>query len=123
MSPGRERPLAGLVLCCTSIPPDARHALSASAMQMGADHKYDLTSDVTHLIVGNIDTQKYRYVAKERPDVKIVQPGFIEAARIQWMQGGETNVAELEKEYQVTTFWGLQICLTGFDDGLSIEKY
>ncbi|QDS77286.1 hypothetical protein FKW77_004275 [Venturia effusa] len=112
----RERPLAGLVLCCTSIPPDARHALSASAMQMGADHKYDLTSDVTHLLVGNIDTQKYRYVAKERPDVKVVLPDFIEAVRVQWMQGGETNVGELEKEYRVKTFWGLQICLTGFDD-------
>ncbi|TLD29605.1 putative vacuolar protein sorting-associated protein 16 [Venturia nashicola] len=112
----RERPLAGLVLCCTSIPPDARHALSASAIQMGADHKYDLTSDVTHLVVGNIDTQKYGYVAKERPDVKIVLPEFIEAVRVQWMQGGETNVAELEKEYHVKTFWGLQICLTGFDD-------
>jgi DNA replication regulator DPB11 len=91
-------------------------------MQMGADHKYDLTSDVTHLVVGNTDTQKYKYVAKERPDVKIVLPEFIEAVREQWMQGGETDVAELEKKWRVKTLWGLQICLTGFDDGLSMRK-
>jgi DNA replication regulator DPB11 len=85
---------------------------------MGAEHKHDLTSDVTHLIVGGIDTDKYRYVAKQRPDVKIVHPDFIEAVKEQWMQGGETDVAGLEKEFRVKTLWQLQICLTGFDDGL-----
>jgi DNA replication regulator DPB11 len=91
-------------------------------MQMGAEHKYDLTSDVTHLIVGATNTDKYRYVAKSRPDIKVLLPEFIEAVREQWMQGGETDVAKLEKKWCVKTLWELQICLTGFDDGLSIER-
>lgn len=83
---------------------------------MGAVHKLDLTSDVTHLIVGNVDTPKYKYVAKERPDVKVVLAEWVDAVRDSWMQGGDTNVAALEEEYRVPTFFGLRICLTGFED-------
>jgi DNA replication regulator DPB11 len=83
---------------------------------MGAVHKFDLTSDVTHLIVGNIDTPKYKYVAKERPDVKVVLPAWVEAVRESWMTGGDTNVAALESKYRVPTFYGLKICVTGFED-------
>lgn len=111
-----QTPLAGVILCCTSIPPEQRTELAAVAIQMGAIHKYDLTSDVTHLIVGNIDTPKYKYVAKERPDVKVLTPDWLEAVRLSWMKGGDTDVAALEEEYQVPTFQGLRICVTGFDD-------
>ncbi|KAL0262890.1 protein kinase activating protein dpb11 [Diplodia seriata] len=89
---------------------------------MGAVHKYDLTSDVTHLVVGHIDTQKYKYVAKERPDVKAVLPAWIAAVRESWLQGGETDVEKLEEEYRVPTFHGLRICITGFED-LQQRKY
>lgn len=91
-------------------------ALASIAAQMGADHKYDLTSDVTHLVVGSIDTPKYKYVAKERADVKVVVPEFIEAVRRSWMEGGDTDVAALEVAYKVPTFFGLRICVTGFED-------
>lgn len=84
---------------------------------MGAEHKYDLTSDVTHLIVGGVDTTKYKYVAKERPDVKAVLPGFVDAVKDSWMLGGATDVAALEMEYRVPTFQGLLICVTGFENG------
>ena len=83
---------------------------------MGAAHKLDLTSDVTHLIVGDTDTPKYKYVARERPDVKVLMPGWVEAVRDVWMQGGETDVEALEDEYRLPTFAGLRICLTGFED-------
>ncbi len=83
---------------------------------MGAIHKFDLTSDVTHLIVGSLDTPKYRYVAKERPDVKVVLPVWIDAVRQSWMTGGDTDVAALELEYRVPTLYGLRICVTGFED-------
>ena len=86
---------------------------------MGAAHKLDLTSDVTHLIVGDTDTPKYKYVARERPDVKVLMPEWIEAVRDVWMQGGETDVEALEAEYRLPTFAGLRICLTGFEDRTS----
>ncbi|OCK82340.1 hypothetical protein K432DRAFT_402994 [Lepidopterella palustris CBS 459.81] len=111
-----QTPLAGVVLCCTSIPPEQRTELATVAIQMGAVHKYDLTSDVTHLVVGNIDTPKYKYVARERPDVIVVTPAWLEAVRLSWMEGGDTDVVALEQEHRVPTFQGLKICVTGFDE-------
>ncbi|KIW00044.1 hypothetical protein, variant 1 [Verruconis gallopava] len=83
---------------------------------MGAVHKFDLTSDVTHLIVGDVDTPKYKYVAKERPDVKVVLPSFIDAVKQVWMEGGDVDLPALEIEHRAPTFMGLKICLTGFED-------
>jgi DNA replication regulator DPB11 len=92
-----------------------KSALASAATQMGADHKFDLTSDVTHLIVGGVDTSKYKYVAKERPDVKVVLPAFVNAVKESWMKGGGTDVEALELEYRVPTFHELRICVTGFE--------
>ena len=83
---------------------------------MGAIHKYDLTSDVTHLIVGDSDTPKYKFVAKERPDVKCLLPGWIDAVRASWMEGGETDVDALEVTNKLPALAGLKVCVTGFDD-------
>jgi DNA replication regulator DPB11 len=84
---------------------------------MGATHKFDLTSDVTHLLVGDTNTPKYKYVARERSDVTVLTPEWIEAVRQSWMQGGDTNLQALEEKYKLPTFYGLAICITGFDDG------
>jgi DNA replication regulator DPB11 len=83
---------------------------------MGAQHKFDLTSDVTHLIVGNYDTPKYRYVAKERPDVKVLTSGWIEAVRQLWIEDKAIDIEAIEKDYTLPTFSTLQICMTGFED-------
>ena len=40
--------------------------LASIAEQMGAVHKFDLTSDVTHLNVRAYDNPKYKFVAKSR---------------------------------------------------------
>lgn len=90
--------------------------LIATAAQMGAIHTYDLTSDVTHLIVGETNTPKYKYVAKERSDVKVIRAEWVDAVRSSWLLGGDTDLRALEEEYRLPTFAGLAICLTGFDD-------
>ncbi|KAG8530480.1 uncharacterized protein KY384_004983 [Bacidia gigantensis] len=109
-------PLLRAVVCCTSVPPEQRTHLATCVEQMGAIHKYDLTSDVTHLVVGDIDTPKYKFVAKERPDVKCLLPSWIEAVRESWIAGGETDVQTLEEQHKLPTFYGLKICVTGFAD-------
>ncbi|KAL8803661.1 MAG: hypothetical protein Q9182_003076 [Xanthomendoza sp. 2 TL-2023] len=83
---------------------------------MGALHKYDLTSDVTHLIVGDTDTPKYKFVAKERPDVKCLLPTWIEALRESWMEGGEPHVQALEIQHTLPALYNLRVCVTGFED-------
>jgi DNA replication regulator DPB11 len=91
--------------------------LAAIGAQMGATIKLDLTSDVTHLVVGSTESAKYRYVAKSREDVKVLSPTWLEALREVWMDGDDNmDMAALETEHRLPTFFGHKICLTGFDD-------
>jgi hypothetical protein len=103
---------------------------------MGGIHKYDLTPDVTHLIVGDYNTAKYRHVAKERPDIKPMAAGWIEAVRRLWVEDQYIDFAALEKAWMLQPFESsggipsspnpaererqrLVCCLTGFEDSLS----
>jgi hypothetical protein len=83
---------------------------------MGAEHKLDLTSDTSHLIVGSTDTLKYQYVAKEREDIKVLLPEWIEAVRDHWINDLPLDLNALALKYRVPTLAGLKICITGFDD-------
>ncbi|KAK1821787.1 protein kinase activating protein dpb11 [Friedmanniomyces endolithicus] len=109
-------PLHGVVLCCTALPQDVRLTLPDVASRMGATFRLDLTTDVTHLIVGSITTPKYRYVAKSRPDIKVVSIDWLEAVRQAYMKGDDVDVVELEEKHKLGVFQGLQICVTGFDN-------
>lgn len=91
---------------------------------MGATIKLDLTSDVTHLIVGSSESAKYRYVAKSRDDVKVLSPAWLEALREVWIEGDDNvDLAALEAEHRLPTFHGLKICLTGFDNRKDVTQY
>lgn len=85
-------------------------------------HRYDLTSEVTHLITGHYETPKYRYVAKERPDVKILSQEWIEAVRQLWINDQSIDLAELEKKHTRPALATLKICMTGFEDRMCIHR-
>lgn len=89
---------------------------------MGAVHNLDLTATVTHLVVGNTATPKYRYVAKERPDIKVLHPNWVEAVRGLWMAGDELDLEVLEAKHRLPIFHGLEICITGFDNAEDREQ-
>ncbi|KAJ6261944.1 hypothetical protein Dda_2743 [Drechslerella dactyloides] len=111
-----EQPLRGLILCCTSISPDLRAEITKKATEMGASWKQDLTSDATHLIVGDVNTLKYRYVAKQRPDVKPMKISFIETAHDAWVAGDRIFIEQLEVRHAFPPFSGLRLCLTNIND-------
>ncbi|EXJ55681.1 hypothetical protein A1O7_08610 [Cladophialophora yegresii CBS 114405] len=111
-----EQPLQGVVLCFTSIGPEDRTRYADIAIKMGAEHKLDLTSDTSHLIVGSTDTLKYQYVAREREDIKVLLPEWIEAVREQWINDLPSDLDALAVKYRVPTLAGLKICITGFED-------
>jgi DNA replication regulator DPB11 len=126
------QPFKGVVVCCTNIPTELRADIAAKTTELGGQHKYDLTPDCTHLIVGDYDTPKYRHVAKERPDVRVMVPGWVEAVRDLWVEDVEIDFLALEKEWQLRTFEAgggeptadgsepkrrqLLCCMTGFED-------
>ncbi|KAK6350137.1 hypothetical protein TWF696_006383 [Orbilia brochopaga] len=113
---GADQPLRGFIFCCTSIAPDLRAEIAKKATEMGASWKQDLTSDATHLIVGDVNTVKYRYVAKQRPDVKPMKYSFIEAAHDAWVANDRIPVDQLEVRHAFPPFSGLRLCLTNIND-------
>ncbi|TID02064.1 S-M checkpoint control protein rad4 [Colletotrichum higginsianum] len=127
------QPFKAVVVCCTSIPPDQRTQIAKRTEELGGIHKYDLTPDVTHLVVGDYDTPKYRHVAKERNDVKTMDARWIDVVGDLWMEDAEIDFAALEREWQLKPLetcghvvdatnpaeakrGALLLCMTGFDD-------
>lgn len=98
------------------IPPQTE--IQQKATDMGATWKQDLTSDATHLIVGDVNTPKYKYVAKQRPDVKPMSVSFIDVAHQHWMANESISIHELERDHIFPIFAGLKLCLTNINDGM-----
>ncbi|KAH8899077.1 hypothetical protein GQ53DRAFT_711001 [Thozetella sp. PMI_491] len=96
-----SQPFKGVVLCCTSIPAELRSEIDAKTKNLGGIHKYDLTPDVTHLIVGEYDTLKYRHVAKDRPDIRAMAAGWVDAVLHLWKDDADMDFDALEKEWQL----------------------
>ncbi|GAM90620.1 hypothetical protein ANO11243_086650 [Dothideomycetidae sp. 11243] len=67
--------------------------------ELGAVHKLDLTTDVTHLLIGSVDSEKYRHVAKRRPDILVLQPEWLFAVRDAWMQGDEIDLNPRQRQW------------------------
>ncbi|KAJ5479487.1 hypothetical protein N7530_004996 [Penicillium desertorum] len=112
----KDYPLTGVVICFTSVQIERRTPLTQMAEQMGAMHSIHLTSDVTHLLVGDTNSDKYKFVARERNDVVAMNPEWIEAVRHSWTQGEDIDIQALEKQFRLATLHGLKICITGFSD-------
>ena len=90
--------------------------------ELGGTHKNDLTHEVTHLIVGDYNTPKYRHVAYERPDIKAMCIGWIDAVRDLWTQDAPIDMPALEAEWQMKTFEKHGGFPTGGPDGKPIER-
>lgn len=108
--------------------------IAQKVAELGGVHKYDLTPDVTHLVVGGYDTPKYRHVARERVDIKAMDAGWIIAVSELWKKDEEIDLVALEKSYQLKPLetcgaepWSeeeespagrgsLLVCLTGFGE-------
>lgn len=86
---------------------------------MGAIHRQDLTSDVTHLIVGDINTPKYKYVAKNRLDVKVVDTAWVTVMHESWIAGEDIKVTDYEKDFRLPPFFGLRISVTNIVDSMT----
>jgi hypothetical protein len=99
-------------------------------VDLGGLHKYDLTPDVTHLIVGDYDTPKYRHVARERTDILAMDATWIDALSDLWKNDETIDFPALERLHQLKPLetrgsippthdaprgrQSLLVCLTGF---------
>jgi hypothetical protein len=85
---------------------------------MGARHVLDLTSEATHLICGASGSPKYRYVAKMRPDIKVMSTKWVEAMYTQWIAGEDIDPRTFERDYRFPILYGIRLSVTGIVDGV-----
>jgi DNA replication regulator DPB11 len=113
----KDHPLLGAVICCSAIDPDTRDEIHNIANLLGASKcTFDLTMDVTHLVVGNTTSQKYKFVAKHSPDVQIVLAEFFTAMRLKYVADEAIDLDALHKQYQAPVVYKLRISITGYTD-------
>lgn len=126
-----QQPLENFVLCSTAIDQNDRVCscpnnvfqsnvngkvyLVQYAQEMGALYRLDLTADVTHLIVGDVNTPKYKHIARSRPDVHVLDFEWIIELRRQWTEGHDIHLDSLTRAHTLPALCGLNICLTGFE--------
>lgn len=84
--------------------PTPQTDLAAKVLELGGLHKYDLTPDVTHLVVGEHNTQKYKHVAKSRPDIRPMAIGWVDAVRNLWVQDDPIDFPALETKWSLKPF-------------------
>ena len=70
-------------------------------MTLGGAYTRDLTVEVTHLLVGDYDTPKYRHAAKALAHTKAMDAGWIEALTDLWRNDAPIAFPALEKEWQL----------------------
>jgi hypothetical protein len=103
------------VVCCTSLDIGERDQIHAQATTLGAEKcTFDLTMDVTHLVVGATNSAKYKFVAKNSPNVNVVLADFIKAMRLAWMAGEEVDLDKFHDNYKAPPLLKLRVSLTGF---------
>lgn len=59
----------GKVFCCTAIPTPYRLEIDNYVKELGGHHFSNLTSDVQYLIVGNRNTDKFKFCLNNRDDI------------------------------------------------------
>lgn len=78
---------------------------------MGAEHCAHLMSDVNVLIVGDRDTDKYRYCVKHRLDIVFFSPRAVFDAYDKWILGQDVTV----DQYKMPIFDSLNVCISRLD--------
>lgn len=78
--------------------------IAKKVAELGGIYKNDLTHEVTHLVVGDYNTPKYRHVAYERPDIQPMCAGWVDAVLCLWTQDAPIDLDALEQEWRLHTF-------------------
>lgn len=121
-----SKPFGDLKFCCTSVPSGLRLDISSKIKSMGGIYCNNLMSDVNVLIVGDRNTDKYRFSAQKRFDIVFIKPEAIVELHEKWISG--ENILNLSSAATMSSktlasgylrfiprmpiFEGLTICLS-----------
>lgn len=84
-----SKPFLGLTFCCTGMLSAQRHESAQQIVALGGTHYTDLMSLVKFLVVGNRNTEKYRYSVRYRHDIVFLLADQIADIHSRWVSGQE----------------------------------
>ncbi|KAF6071773.1 BRCA1 C Terminus (BRCT) domain family protein [Candida albicans] len=107
------KPFTGLLFCCTGLESTTRREVVEKIETLGGIHYSDLMTDVNYLIVGDRDTEKYRFCIKYRPDIIFIDADSIFTIHKHWINGEDENsdLLRIEK-YRLAIFAQLNACFS-----------
>lgn len=107
------KPFTGLLFCCTGLESTTRREVVEKIETLGGIHYSDLMTDVNYLIVGDRDTEKYRFCIKYRPDIIFIDADSIFTIHKHWINGEDENLDLLRIEkYRLAIFAQLNACFS-----------
>lgn len=108
-----SKPFLGRTFCCTGLHGHERHDMAEKIIALGGTHYTDLMSLVRYLIVGNRNTEKYKYLIKYRHDVVFLPLAAVTRIHEKWTAGDDTGLAP--EEYQMPVFKNFNVCVARID--------
>ncbi|KAK3788086.1 hypothetical protein RRG08_009018 [Elysia crispata] len=104
--------MKGVKVCCTSIDRSIREDITRKVHLMGGDVDSNLTADITHLVAGEVGSNKY-LVAVQNGKV-VMTKEWVDAV---WDSSQDKHISasdEVFQKYVCPPFLGLTVCVSGF---------
>lgn len=89
-----SKPFQGITFCPTAISEDVSCGISKKIHRLGGTYSKDLTKLVNVLIVGNIQTPKYKFVVENRFDIIFVDSEIINTIYDLWLSGDDITMSD-----------------------------
>lgn len=87
-----SKPFHGFTFCCTGILSSQRHEVADKIVALGGVHYTDLMSLVKYLVVGNRNTEKFKYSVRYRHDIVFVPVSAILDIHERWTAGHDSGL-------------------------------
>ena len=120
-----SKPFNGIRFSCTGISGDLRSDIAHKINSMGGTYYNNLMSDVSVLVVGDTNTDKYRFSVQKRYDLIFIEASAIVKLHKRWIEGENIPIQTAEDESEdhsylgflprFKTFHDLRICLSRKD--------
>ncbi|KAI3388237.1 hypothetical protein SNEBB_008432 [Seison nebaliae] len=105
--------LKNCIICITNIDAEERNKLYEKIMILGGIVSRPLTEDVTHLIVGQVASQKYRSAVRLKNKPKLILKHMIDDIYRRSISN-DVNLSEIQKKHKCPPLHGLVISISQF---------
>ncbi|RKP31096.1 hypothetical protein METBISCDRAFT_26912 [Metschnikowia bicuspidata] len=108
-----SKPFTGLSFCCTGVNSYDRKQLGERISALGGKFQVDLMSLVQYLVVGDRNTEKYKFCVRYRHDIQFISLSTVTDACNSWNSG--KNIIVSKDLHPLPAFANFKICVARID--------